>query len=193
MGHFSRLTRPWNALGLPALSVPCGFADGRPLGLQMIGRPFDEATLFRTGHAYEQAAGWWRRARRSSSQTAARGAQHGGDRGLRSGEALAVSSAGDAGPAQPHVQRSRSRGAASGNAAPAACRRERSARAGRSRRGEPAFARGGAEACHPRLGPAADAVEQPRDDNRPIEMEMEFPPWARRAAQTPGSDVGAGV
>jgi aspartyl-tRNA(Asn)/glutamyl-tRNA(Gln) amidotransferase subunit A len=62
MGRFSRLTRPFNALGLPALSVPCGFAtDGRPMGLQLVGRPFDEATLLRVGHAYEQAAGWWRR------------------------------------------------------------------------------------------------------------------------------------
>jgi aspartyl-tRNA(Asn)/glutamyl-tRNA(Gln) amidotransferase subunit A len=62
MGRFSRLTRPWNLLGLPALSVPCGFAaDGRPLGLQLVGRPFDEATVLRAGHAYEQAAGWWRR------------------------------------------------------------------------------------------------------------------------------------
>jgi aspartyl-tRNA(Asn)/glutamyl-tRNA(Gln) amidotransferase subunit A len=62
MGRFSRLTRPWNALGLPVLSVPCGFApDGRPLGLQLVGRPFDEATVLRVGHAYEQAAGWWRR------------------------------------------------------------------------------------------------------------------------------------
>jgi aspartyl-tRNA(Asn)/glutamyl-tRNA(Gln) amidotransferase subunit A len=62
MGRFSRLTRPFNALGLPALSVPCGFAaDGRPVGLQLVGRPFDEATLLRAGHAYEQAAGWWRR------------------------------------------------------------------------------------------------------------------------------------
>jgi aspartyl-tRNA(Asn)/glutamyl-tRNA(Gln) amidotransferase subunit A len=62
MGRFSRLTRPWDALGLPALSVPCGFAaDGRPVGLQLIGRPFDEATLLHAGHAYEQAAGWWRR------------------------------------------------------------------------------------------------------------------------------------
>jgi aspartyl-tRNA(Asn)/glutamyl-tRNA(Gln) amidotransferase subunit A len=62
MGRFSRLTRPWNALGLPALSVPCGFAsDGRPVGLQLVGRPFDEATVLRAGHAYEQAAGWWRR------------------------------------------------------------------------------------------------------------------------------------
>ena len=62
MGRFSRLTRPFNALGLPALSVPCGFAtDGRPVGLQLVGRPFDEATVLRAGHAYEQAAGWWRR------------------------------------------------------------------------------------------------------------------------------------
>jgi Asp-tRNA(Asn)/Glu-tRNA(Gln) amidotransferase A subunit family amidase len=62
MGRFSRLTRPWNALGLPVLNVPCGFsADGRPLGLQVVGRPFDEATVLRAGHAYEQAAGWWRR------------------------------------------------------------------------------------------------------------------------------------
>lgn len=62
MGRFSRLTRPWNALGLPALSVPCGFTkDGRPVGLQLVGRPFDEVTVLRAGHAYEQAAGWWRR------------------------------------------------------------------------------------------------------------------------------------
>jgi aspartyl-tRNA(Asn)/glutamyl-tRNA(Gln) amidotransferase subunit A len=62
MGRFSRLTRPWNALGLPALSLPCGFVpDGRPVGLTVIGRPFDEATVLRAGHAYEQAAGWWRR------------------------------------------------------------------------------------------------------------------------------------
>jgi aspartyl-tRNA(Asn)/glutamyl-tRNA(Gln) amidotransferase subunit A len=62
MGRFSRLTRPWNALGLPALSLPCGFVpDGRPVGLSLIGRPFDEATVLRAGHAYEQAAGWWQR------------------------------------------------------------------------------------------------------------------------------------
>lgn len=62
MGRFSRLTRPWNTLGLPALSLPCGFApDGRPVGLQLVGRPFDEATVLRVGHAYEQAAGWHRR------------------------------------------------------------------------------------------------------------------------------------
>lgn len=62
MKQFSRLTRPWNGLGLPALSVPCGFsAAGLPLAFQIVGRPFDEATVLRLGHAYEQAAGWWRR------------------------------------------------------------------------------------------------------------------------------------
>ena len=63
MGRFSRLTRPFNTLGLPVLAVPAGFTpDGRPLGLSIAGRPFDEATVLRLGHAWEQAADW--RARR---------------------------------------------------------------------------------------------------------------------------------
>jgi aspartyl-tRNA(Asn)/glutamyl-tRNA(Gln) amidotransferase subunit A len=58
-GRFSRLTRPFNGLGLPALSVPCGFSSaGLPLAFQIVGRPFDEATVLRAGHAYEQAAAW---------------------------------------------------------------------------------------------------------------------------------------
>jgi len=58
MGRFSRLTRPFNGLGLPALAVPCGLsADGRPLAFQLVGRPFDEATVLRLGHAYELVAG----------------------------------------------------------------------------------------------------------------------------------------
>ena len=62
MGRFSRLTRPWNGLGLPVLAVPCGFAaSGLPLGLQIVGRPFDEATVLRAGHAYEGATEWHRR------------------------------------------------------------------------------------------------------------------------------------
>ena len=61
-GHFSRLTRSFNGLGLPALSVPCGFSRaGLPLGLQIVGRPFSEAMVLRVGHAYEQSAGWHRR------------------------------------------------------------------------------------------------------------------------------------
>ena len=59
MGRFSRLTRPFNTLGLPALTVPCGFSsDGRPLALQIVGRAFDEATTLRLGHAYQQATAW---------------------------------------------------------------------------------------------------------------------------------------
>jgi aspartyl-tRNA(Asn)/glutamyl-tRNA(Gln) amidotransferase subunit A len=45
--------------GLPAISVPCGFAESLPVGLQLVGRPFDEATLFRIAHAYERATDWW--------------------------------------------------------------------------------------------------------------------------------------
>jgi len=57
---FSALTRftgPTNLNGLPSLSVPCGLThSGLPVGLQIIGRPFDEATVYRYGHAYETAA-----------------------------------------------------------------------------------------------------------------------------------------
>jgi aspartyl-tRNA(Asn)/glutamyl-tRNA(Gln) amidotransferase subunit A len=55
-----------NMAGLPGIAVPAGLtADGLPLGLQLIGRPFDEEMLFRTGHVLEEAAGrfapkaWW--------------------------------------------------------------------------------------------------------------------------------------
>jgi aspartyl-tRNA(Asn)/glutamyl-tRNA(Gln) amidotransferase subunit A len=57
--RFSRLTRPFNGYGLPALSVPCGFtASGLPMAFQVVGRPFDEGLLLRLGHAYQEAAGW---------------------------------------------------------------------------------------------------------------------------------------
>jgi len=47
--------------GIPALSIPCGFTGcGLPVGLQLIGRPFDEATLFRAADAYERDTGFWR-------------------------------------------------------------------------------------------------------------------------------------
>src|SRR5262245_1495960 len=61
-GRFSRLTRPWNGLGLPALSVPCGFSKaGLPLGFQIVGRPFAEAMVLRVGRAYEDATSTNRR------------------------------------------------------------------------------------------------------------------------------------
>jgi aspartyl-tRNA(Asn)/glutamyl-tRNA(Gln) amidotransferase subunit A len=58
MTRFSRLTRPFNGLGLPVLSVPCGLSSpGLPRGMQIVGRPFDEATVLRVGRAWERAAG----------------------------------------------------------------------------------------------------------------------------------------
>jgi len=52
----TRLTGPTNLTGFPSLSVPCGStASGLPVGVQLIGRPFDEAGLYRFGYAYETA------------------------------------------------------------------------------------------------------------------------------------------
>ena len=55
-------TLPVNVAGLAGLSVPCGLSDGLPVGLQFIGKPFDELTLFRLGRAYEAitASAAWR-------------------------------------------------------------------------------------------------------------------------------------
>ncbi|MFZ7942683.1 Asp-tRNA(Asn)/Glu-tRNA(Gln) amidotransferase subunit GatA [Neobacillus sp. 19] len=49
------LTIPLNLAGLPGISVPCGFDAGLPLGLQVIGKYFDEAAIYRVAHAFEQA------------------------------------------------------------------------------------------------------------------------------------------
>ncbi|HZP43496.1 MAG TPA: amidase, partial [Candidatus Binatia bacterium] len=49
-------TREWNALGVPAITVPCGVtAEGLPVGIQIVGRPFDEATVLRVARAHERA------------------------------------------------------------------------------------------------------------------------------------------
>ena len=47
-----------NVFGGPSLELPNGFSNGLPLGMQLIGRPFDEATVLRAGHAYQQATDW---------------------------------------------------------------------------------------------------------------------------------------
>jgi aspartyl-tRNA(Asn)/glutamyl-tRNA(Gln) amidotransferase subunit A len=48
-----------NLAGLPALSIPCGFTAGRlPIGLQLTGRAFDEATILNVGDAYERDTPW---------------------------------------------------------------------------------------------------------------------------------------
>jgi aspartyl-tRNA(Asn)/glutamyl-tRNA(Gln) amidotransferase subunit A len=54
----NRTTVPCNLTGMPAISVPCGFADGLPVGLQIMGRAFDEATVLRVAAAYEAATDW---------------------------------------------------------------------------------------------------------------------------------------
>jgi aspartyl-tRNA(Asn)/glutamyl-tRNA(Gln) amidotransferase subunit A len=57
-----RNTMPFNALGLPAISLPCGFtAAGLPIGLQIAGHAFDETGVLRIARAYEQATNWRRR------------------------------------------------------------------------------------------------------------------------------------
>lgn len=55
-------TLPANLAGLPGLSIPCGFSkDNLPIGLQLMGRHFDEETLLKVAFAYEQATDWHRR------------------------------------------------------------------------------------------------------------------------------------
>ena len=51
-------TIPVNMAGIPALSLPCGFEQGLPIGLQLMGKLLDESTLLRAAHAYEQATDW---------------------------------------------------------------------------------------------------------------------------------------
>jgi aspartyl-tRNA(Asn)/glutamyl-tRNA(Gln) amidotransferase subunit A len=52
-------TVPGNLAGIPAVSLRCGFSrDGLPIGLQLIGRPLEEATVLRAAYAYEQATPW---------------------------------------------------------------------------------------------------------------------------------------
>ncbi len=57
-----RLTMPFNLAGLPTVSFPCGFTTGGlPIGLQVAGKPFEEATVLRIAHAYQQLTDWQRR------------------------------------------------------------------------------------------------------------------------------------
>lgn len=55
-------TIPINMAGIPAISLPCGYDNGLPIGLQIIGAHWDEETVLQVAYAYEQAAGWTRRA-----------------------------------------------------------------------------------------------------------------------------------
>jgi aspartyl-tRNA(Asn)/glutamyl-tRNA(Gln) amidotransferase subunit A len=58
----TQYTRAFNLSGLPAITLPCGFSrSGLPIGLQLVGRPFEEETVLRAANAYEQATEWHRR------------------------------------------------------------------------------------------------------------------------------------
>jgi aspartyl-tRNA(Asn)/glutamyl-tRNA(Gln) amidotransferase subunit A len=62
LGALARCTRFFNVAGLPAISIPCGFtSEDLPLGMQIAGRAFDEFTVLRVAHAYEQETGWFER------------------------------------------------------------------------------------------------------------------------------------
>jgi aspartyl-tRNA(Asn)/glutamyl-tRNA(Gln) amidotransferase subunit A len=52
---------PWSLAGLPAASVPCGFVDGLPVGLALVGRRFAETTVLRAAHAFQQMTDWHER------------------------------------------------------------------------------------------------------------------------------------
>ncbi|OGQ91926.1 MAG: hypothetical protein A2253_10675 [Deltaproteobacteria bacterium RIFOXYA2_FULL_55_11] len=53
---------PFNLVGLPTLSVPCGFSENNlPIALQLVGKPFDELTILRAGYAYQQHMRWFER------------------------------------------------------------------------------------------------------------------------------------
>jgi len=54
-------TLPINIAGLPAISIPAGFADGLPIGMQVIGKPFAEETILKVAHAYQEATEWHKR------------------------------------------------------------------------------------------------------------------------------------
>ncbi len=59
MMQWPSFTSIWNATGLPALCIPMGFTDdGLPLSLQIVGKPFDEATVPRVGDAYQRLTDW---------------------------------------------------------------------------------------------------------------------------------------
>ena len=51
-------TTPFDMTGHPAISIPCAKSNGLPVGLMLVARRFDEATLFRAAHAFEQHVAW---------------------------------------------------------------------------------------------------------------------------------------
>ena len=51
-------TCPLDVTGHPAMSVPCGMSNGLPIGMQLVGKHWDESTIYRAAHAFEQSGDW---------------------------------------------------------------------------------------------------------------------------------------
>jgi amidase len=51
-------TFPFDLTSHPAMSIPCAIKDGLPIGMMLVGRHFDEMTLYRAAHAFEQSRDW---------------------------------------------------------------------------------------------------------------------------------------
>jgi aspartyl-tRNA(Asn)/glutamyl-tRNA(Gln) amidotransferase subunit A len=63
LGRTTRLTRPGNYIGVPAVSLNAGFTRaGMPVGMQLLARPHHEATALAAGHAFQRATDWHRKA-----------------------------------------------------------------------------------------------------------------------------------
>ena len=54
----TRNTCPFNVSRHPAISIPCGMEDGRPIGMMLVGRHWDESTIYRAAHAFEKSGDW---------------------------------------------------------------------------------------------------------------------------------------
>lgn len=55
---FIHYLSPWSCAGLPTASVPCGFVEGMPVGMTLVGRPFEDATVLRAAHAFQSVTNW---------------------------------------------------------------------------------------------------------------------------------------
>ena len=53
-----RNTAPFDVTGHPAMNVPCGMTDGLPIGMMLVGGHWDESTIYRAAHAFEQLGDW---------------------------------------------------------------------------------------------------------------------------------------
>lgn len=60
-------TIPVNMAGIPAISIPCGYDNGMPVGMQLMGAHWQEEKILQAAYAYEQAAGWKRKAQKTNN------------------------------------------------------------------------------------------------------------------------------